>query len=127
MRDLPDPFGPMMHVKVLKGPTTCCPAYDLKLFTTSRSMRPMASLLRLWFAAQKEALAFAFAFAVFPFPPLAFKNTKIKCRLEIKELLWLSEDHLENMLIDTDFALYKAKKTGRNKVICFREEKQNDN
>ena len=31
---------------------------------------------------------------------------------------------LENMLIDTDFALYKAKRTGRNKVISFRDEKK---
>ncbi len=35
------------------------------------------------------------------------KNTKTKCRLEIKELLWLSEEHLENMLIDPTSHDYK--------------------
>ena len=58
--------------------------------------------------------------------PLFLDGQPINVTVSIGYSISLSSS-LENMLIDTDFALYKAKKTGRNKVICFREEKQNDN
>ena len=39
--DLPAPLGPITAVKSEKGPITCWPPYDLKLFTTMCEMRPI--------------------------------------------------------------------------------------
>ena len=39
--DFPAPFGPMTAEKSLNGPIICFPAYDLKLNTSRRDMRPI--------------------------------------------------------------------------------------
>ncbi|MDQ6961214.1 MAG: diguanylate cyclase [Mariprofundaceae bacterium] len=48
-------------------------------------------------------------------------NQMISCTVSIGIVAYLDHASIESMISDADTALYHSKKTGRNKVTCFKD------